>query len=497
MVRHALRWFAVALAVSLFGAVEGSHLLASLNDPLPAVLGVLHAHADAPPPRPAAPARRVVVVLIDGLGAEPFDARVREGALGRVSWKVSLDSGVPSRSRPVYHAILTGVPQWVAGIRSNAYAPARADSVTDRVRAGGGRVAWMLETVPWFYELFGAPEDALVVGRQVTSPEAFERVWALSADLTVLHLIEVDEAGHLYGAESDEYVAASRRAMGIVASFRALARGKPGGDEVVWFVGADHGHTARGGHGGPEERVRRVSWAVLDDGASASDMGAAAPPPGATVGSLAPTIARALGVDAPRESMADGLPLLPGLFGEPLQASAARVEAVVAARAAEQERFLGSPTSRATLFGGVVITTLVAMAWFRRRRGIGETMVSLAAIAGLLVAGPGLSMSSARTEGWYVVHAVCPLVLFAGAGWVVVRKWASPVATAAASTVFPALALVAARGSLGRSDSTPAEMVLWPSLALVPASVCAAIAIVEAVVVLSWRRGMSRGRGRG
>src|SRR5271165_5066239 len=117
-----LRWLAVALAVSLLGAFEGSHLMASLNDPAPGLLEALHASADPPPTHPRTPARRVVVVLIDGLGGAAFDALVREGKLGNVAWRASLDSGVPSRSRPVYHAILTGVPQWAAGIRGNGYA---------------------------------------------------------------------------------------------------------------------------------------------------------------------------------------------------------------------------------------------------------------------------------------------------------------------------------------------------------------------------------------
>src|ERR1019366_6444911 len=103
-----LRWLAVALTVSLLGAFEGSHLMASLNDPIPGVLEALHASAAPPAAHPEPPARRVVVVLIDGLGGDAFDALLREGTLGEVAWRVSLDSGVPSRSRPVYHALLTG-----------------------------------------------------------------------------------------------------------------------------------------------------------------------------------------------------------------------------------------------------------------------------------------------------------------------------------------------------------------------------------------------------
>jgi hypothetical protein len=487
LLRCSLAWFAIALAVSILGAFEGSHLMGSLNDAVPGVLEALHAHADPPAIPAPAPARRVVVVLIDGLGGDAFDARLHEGTLGDVAWSVSLDSGVPSRSRPVYHAMLTGVPQWASGIRGNTYARGRADSVADRVRAGGGRVAWMLEGVAWFCELFCAEGDVTVVGHEATSAETFARVWDGAPDLLVVHLTEVDEAGHLHGAASEEYLEASRRAVSTIASFRAIAHSRPGGDGAVWFVGADHGHTAYGGHGGVEEAVRRVRWVALFDRSDGADSGAHEVRPMTPVTSLAPTMARVLGVDAPRESMADGLPMLPALFGQPLRASVERIRAVEAARALSDARPLGDARSRAVLIVGALVVTFVALVGLRRRRGLAETGVFVVAIAGFLVAGPGLSMSSVRTEDDYLARGLVTLAIFAVAAWALARRSASAHVVAAVCVVFPVLALVAMHGSLGRSDVTPLESVLWPSLGLVPPSVCAAIAAVELFVLA--RRG--------
>jgi hypothetical protein len=491
-------WLVVALAVSLLGAFEGSHLMGSLNEPVPGVLDALHAHADPAPARPRAPVRRVVVVLVDGLGGDVFDALVRDGVLGDVPWRVSLDSGVPSRSRPVYHAILTGVPQWASGIRGNGYATARADSVPDRVRAGGGRVAWMLEAEPWFCDLFCDSRDLVVEGRQVISPETFLRVWSTAPALLVLHLLDVDDAGHLFGAASREYAEASRRSLETVAKLRALVQDRPGGASAIWFVGADHGHTAHGGHGGVEDAVRRVSWVALyglavngnggnlGDG-GASDAGAAAAMTPVT--SLAPTFARALGVDAPLESMADGLPLLPSVLGAPLHPSATRIEAVEAARAETDARPLESPRPRAWLIGSVLVATMVGLGVLRRRRGLAEASVFVVAVAGFLVAGPGLSMSAVRTERVYLAHGLVILTVFAAIAWTVARRWASPFVVAATCVVFPVLALAAMRGSLGRSDVSPLESVLWPSLGLLPASVCTAMAMVE---MTSWLTAAAR-----
>jgi Type I phosphodiesterase / nucleotide pyrophosphatase len=494
--RRSLAWLAIALAVSLLGAFEGSHLMGSLNDPIPGVLEALRAHADPPAAHAPAPQRRVVVVLIDGLGGDAFEERLREGTLGDVAWRASLDSGVPSRSRPVYHAMLTGVPAWASGIRGNTYARGRADSVAERVRAGGGRVAWMLEGVPWYCELFCGEGDVTVVGPSVTSPETFARVWDASPDLLVVHLTDVDEAGHLHGAASEEYLDASRRAMATVAAFRAIARSRPGGDGALWLVGADHGHTAYGGHGGVEPEVRRVAWVALFDRAAGADSGAREVEPMTPVTALAPTIARVLGVDAPRESMVDGLPLLPSSFGAPLRASSERILAVEAARAQSDARTLGNPSSRATLIVGGLVATFVALVGLRRRRGLAETGVFVIAVAGFLIAGPGLSMSAVRTEGYYLARGLITLALFAAAAWVIARRWGSAHVVAAVCVVFPVLALVAMHGSLGQSDVTPLESVLWPSLGLVPPSVCTAIAVVECALLARGRRNDRGGHGQ-
>jgi hypothetical protein len=482
MLRRVLIWLALAAAVSFFGAATGRVLLTSLNDPIPTVLDALHAHADPAPAFAPAPARPVVIVLIDGLGEAAFNARLAEGALGPVQWKASLDTGVPSLSRPVYHAILTGVPQWASGIRQNGYARGRADSVPDRVRAGGGKVAWMLGGVQWFHELFGAPGDTYEAGPAALSAETFARVCRERPTLTVIHFTEVDSAGHHHGAASDEYLDASRRTMAMVAALRAEARDLPGGRDAIWFVGADHGHMARGGHGGPEAAVRRVSWVALYDVASGN--GESEPvdvAPGDTVASLAPTFARALGVDAPRESMADGLPFRAAALGAPLRSDPERVGAVEAARARHDTGLLASEATRVAVAIAATIAAFGVLAWKRGKRGIAESVCAVVAVAGFLVAGPALSLSAVRTEPAYLIQAVTTMSLAAAIAWVAARRSASPVTATLASAVLPLAALVVTRGSLGLSDATSVEAVLWPSMGLVPVSVCAGIAVVEGV----------------
>ena len=86
------------------------------------------------------------------------------------------------------------------------------------------------------------------------------------------------------------------------------------------------------------------------------------------------------------------------------------------------------------------------------------------------------------------LRGIVVLVVFAAAAWTAARRWASPMAAALVCGVFPVVALGAMQGSLGWADATPFEWVTWTSLGLVPASVCAAIAVVEIAWVIGGRR---------
>ena len=472
----------LVLALGAAGGAIGRWLIRSLNDPNPAYLAALHAHADEAPTRdvPLVPLAPVVVALVDGLGEDAFDARLAEGALPRPPWRAALDSGVPSLSRPVYHALLTGVPQWASGIRENNYARGRADSVANRVRAAGGKVAWMLETVPWFFELFGAESDTFVQGPKVRDTATFEEVWAARPDFLVLHLTGVDTAGHAFGAASEEYLRASRDALATVRTLRALAEESR---HATWFVGADHGHMPAGGHGGAEAEVRRIAWIALDDEMAAEDPLEER----ADVTSLAPTFARALGVPSPTESMADGLPFRERTLGPPLHADVARVAAVLAAQEEERSKPLASAAWRVALAAATLALALGAAFYAQRWRGLVAAAPALVAATAFVLAGPGLSLSFVRTHAWYLTHAGLLMFLVATATWGVARRRASPFIAVIFGAALPLAAVVASRGSLGLVEATPWETVLWPSLGLVPASVGAAILVVESAVAL-WPR---------
>jgi hypothetical protein len=110
------------------------------------------------------------------------------------------------------------------------------------------------------------------------------------ADLTLVHPLYVDHAGHLAGATSPLYAAATERAdreLGML--FDRLDFEK----DVVVFT-ADHGHRPDGGHGGPQPEVAEVLTCFAGRGvARRSDAGTVAST------TVAPALAMLLGIPFP------------------------------------------------------------------------------------------------------------------------------------------------------------------------------------------------------
>lgn len=202
--------------------------------------------ADAEPRRP----RRSVLVVLDGLGHE---AARTMGAIAHLRERGQCrrtDVGVPSMSRPVYATISTGLEQDRTGARGNDDpAPLAAQSVWQLAHAAGLSVAAVSE-LTWWEELFpGAFTSYAVHG-----PEVDYFAAAPAADLLLVHPLYIDEAGHEHGAASAEYAEAVARAdRELTAFLRTLDLSQ---DLVI--VTADHGHSARGGHGGSQEAIANV-----------------------------------------------------------------------------------------------------------------------------------------------------------------------------------------------------------------------------------------------
>src|ERR1051325_710154 len=293
----------VAAALTLLvlggvGAVQagmaGSSFMYDLEQTEPALAHHAPAIQDPGTPRLA---RRVFLVVIDGLRLDrsyelPFlDDLRRRGVDGEAQ------SHYPSWSRPNYVSILAGVPPRASGGRTNhQVTPVQLDTLMDRARAAGLRVATATDydVLPrLFLRRQGGGPPPLEIdldGDGVPDPDSIEQAAAQPGirapdadlaspfddaryapwpggfseagsalaerhiDLVILLVGAVDAAGHAHGGDSPQYRDAAVIADRAVA--RALGHVDLSRDAVL--VTADHGHTGRGGHGGIEPEVLSV-----------------------------------------------------------------------------------------------------------------------------------------------------------------------------------------------------------------------------------------------
>ncbi len=194
--------------------------------------------------------RRAVVAVLDGLG---YREALTMGSLAllRAQGQCRItDVGPLTLSRPVYAVLSTGLEQDRTGVRGNDDpGPVAAESLWQVAREAGLHVAAVSE-LPWWRELFpGGFTSYLMPPR---SADYFRL--APLADLTLIHPLYIDEAGHEAGASSPRYREAVARADRELSGL--LARLDLQRDLVL--VTADHGHSLGGGHGGRQDRVAHV-----------------------------------------------------------------------------------------------------------------------------------------------------------------------------------------------------------------------------------------------
>ena len=226
---------------------------------------------------------RVVFVLLDGLAAATarrcmsYMQSLTDAGLAR---HTELQGELPPLSRPIYATLLTGLRPTQSGIMHNDDARlCPAPTIFSRAQAAGLTTAaaayhWMSElcnVAPYepgrdritddaalpiahglFYCTDAYPDDELF-------HDAASLQLRHSPHLLLVHSMGIDNAGHLYGAESREYRTAARRADGLLA--RWLPRWVEAGYAVL--VTSDHGMNADGNHNDDSDACRRVPlWLV-------------------------------------------------------------------------------------------------------------------------------------------------------------------------------------------------------------------------------------------
>ena len=249
----------------------GGLLLASLLTPLPAVT--------------AAPAGHVIVIGVDGLGAEGVrnaEAPALRGLMKSGAWTLKARAVMPSSSSPNWASMIMGAGPDLHGVTSNDWMPDKFDVKPAALGSGG-----------IFPTIFGVvreqrPEATIAVfhdwkdfGRllETNSPNMLKHVKdAIETTETAIkylkekkpsfmfiHLDGVDHAGHAFGWTSPQYRKAVEMTDSLISGvLDAIVETGLKNDTVV-LVTADHGGKGKK-HGGDSREELEIPWILSGPG---------------------------------------------------------------------------------------------------------------------------------------------------------------------------------------------------------------------------------------
>ncbi len=229
--------------------------------------------------------QKLVVVIIDGLNDETAREELgfAEGLIEvKKGLKTTVQSILPSLSRPCYASIFTGAPSHVTGIVSNTQSSKLTiPSIFDLIEKEGGVSA--ISGYHWMSELYHEAPFDYVLDREQNHNETgftfgrfyFDDIYPDShvyvdaeairlrnnPNLLVIHPMGVDDTGHKFGSKSSEYKGKAAQNDALLAKF--LPTWIKEGYQVI--VTADHGMNHHGSHGGTTDAERVVPFYLFSE----------------------------------------------------------------------------------------------------------------------------------------------------------------------------------------------------------------------------------------
>lgn len=252
------------------------------------------------------PSTRVVLITVDGLREDVSRRMETLQRLRERGFDTVVRTGQPALSFPNWTTLLSGAPQRISGVTTNWYeGRVRVETLVD-VAVAEGRT--MVVSGPTDFEaLYGVRRTGHVflkdwVEDSYMSTEIVDRAIALSKEaspsIVLVHLPDIDEAGHGFGGASPEYLATSKK---VDADIKRLVEAFQD-DRTVFVVASDHGHIDTGGHGGWEP-------VVVDVPAVFAGAGVRFGTGKGEQSQIAPTVALLAGLPAPRNAIGAPLPV--------------------------------------------------------------------------------------------------------------------------------------------------------------------------------------------
>jgi 2,3-bisphosphoglycerate-independent phosphoglycerate mutase len=333
------RWIMISGVLCLVLVAIAYFWATAMMDSLYAYRSPLH----ATPPQPGEPIGepltwRVVFILVDGLTVEtshdeqvmPFLNQLR----AQSAW-ATMHSRAPSYSAPGYSVLLIGAwPDLSDGPALNLPYEDTPTFTQDNLFSAAHRAGLntAVSAYYWFEKLI--PQEAVTDGYFTAGEDhsadlavtAAAVPWLRSGEhrLTLIHLDQVDYAGHYEGGPRDpRWNEAAARVDGLLAELVSeldLAQ-----DTVL--ITSDHGHILRGGHGGHDPVTLQEPFILLGAGVQPGRY------PDVQMVDVAPTLAALLGTNIPATSQ--GQILFDMLVLEP-----GRRQALQTALVAQQSRLL-------------------------------------------------------------------------------------------------------------------------------------------------------------
>lgn len=291
------------------------------------------------PPQPGEPvgeplSDRVVFVLIDALRMDTaYDAEIMpyfNGLRQQGAW-AEMNSREPSYSAAGYSVILTGVwPELSDGpvfnLETEDIPVWTQDNLFSAAHRAGLQTA--VSGYDWFEKLipaeavtagFYTPGEDRIADREVVD-EALPWLASGEYELVLIHLDQVDYAGHHEGGAADpNWDAAARRADDLLVEIA----GQLDLSRDTLFICSDHGQVDAGGHGGNEPVVLTEPFVLVGAGVRPGEYGVV------QMVDIAPTLAAILGLNIPASTQGQ-------VRTEMLELTAEEVTAIETAHAQQQ-----------------------------------------------------------------------------------------------------------------------------------------------------------------
>jgi hypothetical protein len=205
---------------------------------------------------------RVVYIIVDGLREDVSRTMPALNNLRARGFDAVVRTSQPSLSFPNWTTLMSGAPQRISGVTTNWFTEKVPVETLVDVAMGADRT--MAVSAPTdFEQLYGVErtghtflrdwEEGVYMSGEITD-KAISLGQESGASFLLVHLPDIDEAGHASGGASQAYRDMALKVDGeigrLVAAFQA--------PDTTFVIAADHGHIDTGGHGGPEDVVTLV-----------------------------------------------------------------------------------------------------------------------------------------------------------------------------------------------------------------------------------------------